>query len=86
MARVVQVYHHFDKFFSGLMTSPNNSGQSSGNNTHTTNASVDGMKAMMAAQPEFFVDDDCWFPDFGATNHVRDDLGSSSLVRVHRPW
>lgn len=33
---------------------------------------------MMATLPDF-VDDNCWFPDSGATNHVTNDLGHLSM-------
>lgn len=36
------------------------------------------MQAMMATQPEF-IEDTCWFPDSGATNHVTNDLSQQSI-------
>lgn len=36
------------------------------------------MKPMVANQPEF-VDENCWFPDSRAMNHVTNDLGNLSI-------
>lgn len=44
----------------------------------TSLPSSSGMTTKVATQPDF-IDDNCWFPDSGATNDVTNDLGHLSL-------
>lgn len=41
-------------------------------------SSLGGMQAMVANQPEF-VDENCWFPDSGAANHLTNDLANLAI-------
>lgn len=41
-------------------------------------SSLGGIQAMVATQPEF-VDENCWFPDSGATIHLTNDLANLAI-------
>lgn len=70
---VQKCYHRFGLSFSGVNSSHQNLKDTSSTSGFTGNGSSDGMTAMVATRPEF-MDDNCSFPYFGATNHVTNDL------------
>lgn len=74
---VHKCYHRFDPSFSGT-TNVNHPGQSSDYNRSTTTSSPNTMQALLTTPPTF-VEDTCWFPDSGATNHVTNDLNQLSI-------
>lgn len=72
-------YHQFDTSFSGLNNSSANSGQPSGLNNSSSPTNPSGIQAMMTTQSEF-LEDTCWFPGSGATNHVTTDPNQLSII------
>lgn len=86
---VQKCYHRFGLSFSGVNSSHQNLKDTSSTSGFTGNGSSDGMTAMVATRPEF-MDDNCSFSYFGATNHVTNDLrkllstqNTQELVNTH---